>query len=228
MKRVETIDLVSAAGVAAILAAAGAVWRWAPAEGVPLHLGLNGHVDRWGSSAEAAGGLLLLSAVTAGVAGYGAWARRSPRTTALASRPGFLTGRVVGLIAPLVAAALLTAMALGGTGPADDPERLLRIAAIGVSAVLLVAGVALGRVSPNAFVGVRTYWSLTSRRAWDRSNRLAGRLFAGIGLIGVVAALLAPPAAVLTNIMVATLAAAVWSAVESWRVWRLDPDRAPA
>lgn len=70
-----------------------------------------------------------------------------------------------------------------GLGVETAPPSLL------LSVVGLLVGAALGRVPPNALVGVRTPWSLTSRRAWDRSNRLAGRLLAASGLAGLVACL---------------------------------------
>lgn len=91
--------------------------------------------------------------------------------------------------------------------------------------ILAVIGAALGRVPPNALVGVRTPWSLSSRLAWDRSNRLAGRLFLAVGLIGLAAAMVVDLRASMTLITVSVLAAAAASAFESCRVWRTDPER---
>jgi uncharacterized membrane protein len=76
-------------------------------------------------------------------------------------------------------------------------------------------------------VGVRTPWTYKSRLAWDRSNRLAGRLLFLIGLAGLVSAPWAVQPLALIALIVAILVAAVWSVIESWRVWRTDPDRQP-
>ena len=97
----------------------------------------------------------------------------------------------------------------------------------GLSLIFLLTGAFLGRVGPNPVVGVRTPWSYKSRLAWDRSNRLAGRLFFLIGLAGLVTAPWAVQPFALIALIVAVTIAAVWSAVESWRVWRSDPDRQP-
>jgi uncharacterized membrane protein len=91
--------------------------------------------------------------------------------------------------------------------------------------VYVVAGAFVGKTSPGPFAGVRTYWSLRSRLAWDKSNRLAGRLMFWGGLVALAASPFAPqPLGVQALIawILATCAAAVF---ESWRVWRSDPER---
>ena len=97
----------------------------------------------------------------------------------------------------------------------------------GLSALFLVIGSVLGRVGPNPIAGVRTPWSYKSRLAWDRSNRLAGRLLFLIGLAGVAAAPVAPQPLGYQAVIGAVILAAVVSVIESWRVWRADPDRQP-
>lgn len=93
--------------------------------------------------------------------------------------------------------------------------------------ILLVTGAVLGRVSPNPFIGVKTPWAYKSRLAWDRSNRLAGRLMFWLGALGLVASpFIAQPAGMIA-LIVGVLIAAVWSGYESWRVWRTDPERQP-
>jgi uncharacterized membrane protein len=88
-------------------------------------------------------------------------------------------------------------------------------------------GAFLGRVGPNVAVGVRTPWTFKSRLAWEKSNRLAGRLFSLLGLIGIVAAPFAPQPAGMMTLIGGVSVAALWSVLESWRVWRADPDRQP-
>ena len=97
----------------------------------------------------------------------------------------------------------------------------------GLSLIFILTGAFLGRVGPNPVVGVRTPWTYKSRLAWDRSNRLAGRLLFLIGLAGLVSAPWAIQPFALIVLIVAVIVAAVWSVIESWRVWRTDPDRQP-
>jgi uncharacterized membrane protein len=94
-----------------------------------------------------------------------------------------------------------------------------------IALLMLAAGLWLGKAEPNPLVGIRTYWSLRSRLAWDKSNRLFGRIAFWCGLGGLAAAPFAPEPAgaqALGGSLVLAMAASVF---ESWRVWRNDPDR---
>jgi uncharacterized membrane protein len=95
-----------------------------------------------------------------------------------------------------------------------------------ISFALTGIGAYLGKVGPNPLIGVRTPWTFASRLAWDKSNRLMGRLFFWGGLSGIVAAPFAPQPAGLSLLAAVLLASAALAAFESWRVWRTDPDRA--
>ncbi|TPW03019.1 MAG: hypothetical protein FD125_1805 [bacterium] len=128
---------------------------------------------------------------------------------------------VVILTLPLISL-LIASASLSGT---TDIAGALPIALM--SFAILTIGAFLGRVGSNPFIGVRTPWAFKSRLAWERSNRLAGRLFFVIGLAGLLTAPFAPQPLGLYAILAAIAGAAVWSGIESWRVWRTDPDRQP-
>lgn len=191
-----------------------------PTELMPVHWNASGEADGWGTR-EQVGGLLAGMGVLSLALGLGMslFARRAEdpaRARALRSAQ-----LVVVLTMPLIA--LLSASAsLGGL---TDIGGATPVALI--SLVILLIGAFLGRVGPNPFVGVRTPWAYKSRLAWDRSNRLAGRLFFVIGLVGLLTAPFAPRPLNLYALLTAIFVAAVWSVVESWRVWRTDPDRQP-
>ncbi len=116
---------------------------------------------------------------------------------------------------------------MAGLALSADPTQLMsgHIVSIVLFGLFAVVGAVMGKVPPNAFVGVRTAWSLSSRLAWDRSNRLAGRLFLGFGLIGMVASLALPQRLAMPILIGGVLIIAGLSIFESWRVWRSDPDR---
>ncbi len=206
-----------AAVVLAVLEAAATFYvsRHGPPGPVAVHFGWSGRPDHWvgrqALAVGAAGQALLGLAI---VAALGFAARRAEAGEA--RRRGLQVGQ--GLIAGVFA--LIAAFHLSrAAGVGSPPPGVL------LSLVALLVGAGLGRVPPNALVGVRTPWSLASRLAWDRSNRLAGRLFAAVGLIGLFAAALAPAGAGLHIVVVALVASALVAAAESWRVWRTDPDR---
>lgn len=191
-----------------------------PTEIMPIHWNASGEADDWGTR-ELIGSLLLgmgVLTLALGV-GMGMFARRAgDPARARALRYAQL---IVVLTLPLIA--LLGASAsLGGL---TDIGGVAPVALI--SLVILLIGAFLGRVGPNPFVGVRTPWAYKSRLAWDRSNRLAGRLLFIIGLAGLLTAPFAPRPLNLYALLTAILLAALWSVFESWRVWRTDPDRQP-
>ncbi|MBU2396240.1 MAG: SdpI family protein, partial [Alphaproteobacteria bacterium] len=128
---------------------------------------------------------------------------------------------VVVISIPLTSLLIASASLSGAT----DIGGALPVALISVGFLLI--GAFLGRVGPNPFVGVKTPWAYKSRLAWERSNRLAGRLLFIIGLAGLLTAPFAPRPLGLYVLLVAVGVAAVWSVIESWRVWRTDPDRQP-
>lgn len=218
------LDLIALAEGVVGLGLAGWIWRFGPAGPIPMHFDFYGRVDRWGGRTEAAlviGGLTLvlglcylLMAAMAARQGEDSPTRRSMRI-----------GKIILMATGALIAALLAYMTYGGTGQASGGGGPYKLLAPLLSLIFLVVGALLGKTSPNPFVGVRTYWSMKSRLSWDKSNRLAGRLFFWIGLIGLAATPLAPPPVVLAALVGAILLAAVLSIFESWRVWRNDPDR---
>ena len=206
--------------------------------GFALHVGLNGptervlpihwnaafEIDGWASGKEFAvllGGMAVIGLISGG--GMGLYAMRasiageSPRARTLRIGQGVIafTVAILGLT--------ISAQTFGDL----PPEGTARLSMAGLSLILLGTGAFLGRVAPNRLVGVRTPWSYKSRLAWDRSNRLAGRLLFLLGLIGLFTAPWTPqPAGTLSQIAAALVAAAL-STFESWRVWRADPNRRP-
>jgi hypothetical protein len=94
-----------------------------------------------------------------------------------------------------------------------------------VSGLKVLNGAWNGKLGPNPLLGVRTPWTYASRLAWDKSNRLTGRLWFWGGLIGLAATPFAPQPAGLNLVLAAVVASWGAGAFESWWVWRSDPDR---
>ncbi|WP_439476267.1 SdpI family protein [Brevundimonas sp.] len=191
-----------------------------PTELMPVHWNASGQADDWGTR-EAIGGLLVGLALLTLLLG-GGMAFAVDRADDPARRRALRYAQlVVVLTIPLISLLIASASLSGAT----DIDGAVPVAM--TSLVLLIIGAFLGRVGPNPFVGVRTPWAYKSRLAWERSNRLAGRLLFLIGLVGLLTAPFAPPPLGLYALLTAVAVAAVWSVVESWRVWRTDPDRQP-
>jgi uncharacterized membrane protein len=69
------------------------------------------------------------------------------------------------------------------------PVQMERIVPFGVGVLLIVIGNLLPRARPNWFVGIRTPWTLSSDRVWEKTHRLGGRLFVAGGFLIAIAAL---------------------------------------
>jgi hypothetical protein len=92
--------------------------------------------------------------------------------------------------------------------------------------IIALKGAGMGKLKPGSAMGLCVPWTTQSRLAWDRAHRALGRILFWGGLIGLATSLVVAP---LLSIAMwgATVGLAVSAAlVESWRTWRLDPDRA--
>lgn len=222
-RRFTLLDVATVVIATGILALA--IWTLieGPTTPVAMHFRLDGTPDRFGDRTEL--GVLLafmaaMTAITAGMMGWYAGASEEP-----ARRRGLRMGQFISLIAIGGSTAMIAFASLGGAFGAAPPSAGWGFALLGL--ILALVGAGLGRVGPNPLVGVRTPWSYKSRLAWDRSNRLAGRLFFWSGLLLLIGAPIAPQAVTITAIPVLIVVTAGWSIFESWRVWRSDPDRQP-
>lgn len=217
------VPKLAAAGVVALQGAAALYMALAgPTHPIPLHFSASGEVDRWGDRSEAAGFLLLMAAVSLTVAL--ALGPLSRRRGAEANERSLQAGQILALVFTTAVCGLVFVLAYSSL-----PQ--VRGGAFGMgvmSALFFLIGAWLGKVGPNPMVGVRTPWSYASRLAWDKSNRLAGRLFFWGGLAGLLATPFTPEPLGLRAMIAFVILSAIAVVVESWRVWRADPDRAGA
>jgi uncharacterized membrane protein len=201
------------------------IYRFGQTGPIAVHFDFHGHPNGWGDRQGLAIGVAALGAATLMITlmlrlnlftgGLGS----SPRTNAVAR------GLIVAIGAMVTALLASLAFAHG------DSLNQQRLPLIFVWLIFVIIGAFVGKASPNAFVGVRVYWALRSRLAWDKANRLLGRIFFFGGLIGV----LAMPFVDLDHDMVFVMAwllivaggGGVLAIIESWRVWRADPERIP-
>lgn len=209
------VDAVSWILILGQFGLAGAIAWLGPTHPLPMHFGFDGQVNRWGSRTEMAGVVLLLAAISAVAALFG---RRPDEDAHL------LRGRRFSQAAVVWVTSLVALLAAGLTWGWDDQPGP-RLGMLSISAVLAFIGALLGKTSPNALVGVRTPWTFASALAWEKANRLAGRLFFWGGVAGGLAMPFAPQPAGFQAVTLGALAVAAIAVFESWRVWRGDPDR---
>ena len=91
--------------------------------------------------------------------------------------------------------------------------------------IIALKGAAMGKLKPGSAMGLRVPWTRQSRLAWDRAHRVLGRVLFWGGLLGLAISLIVAPLASIA-MWAGTVGLAVTAAlIESWRAWRLDPER---
>ena len=83
----------------------------------------------------------------------------------------------------------------------------------------------MGKFKRNFLIGIRTPWTLSSDLAWDKTHRLVGRMFVGMGLLSLVSTFLMKPETALYILVGLSLAITAFALVYSYIVWNNDPDK---
>ncbi len=199
-----------------MLSVAAALWPIAP-DRIPVHWNVAGDVDRYGGKVE---GLLLLPLIAAalyplmlllpridpGRANYATFAKVYT----------LIRLSIIAVLAVVYAGILLVAF-----GYNVDMGLLVSLA---VGLLFCVLGNVMGKIRPNWFAGVRTPWTLSSRDSWNKTHRLAGRLFVVIGC-SVIAYGFFQNGWMLAVVLGMSAAMLLWVVIYSYVIWRNDPDR---
>ena len=192
-----------------------------PGAQVPVHFNLSGEADRYGSRAEA---FLFLPALLLGVTFLlGIAPEIDPRGKNLRrSRPMYIVGWIIGVVALAGGQGLITWTALGG---GVEGEVMARGVGLFIAAIMLLLGLVIAKARPNFFAGIRTPWTLSSDLSWDKTHRWASRVFTPLGVAGLAAALLLPPEPVTIGLIATLLASTLGLVIYSFLVWKSDPAR---
>lgn len=204
--------------LAGMFLAAVISWPSAP-DRIPVHWGVNFQPDRYGGKFE---GLLAIPLL-----GLGLYAlllflpRIDPGRANYPRFAGAYAAIRIALTAFLAGVYGLIHLWIRGV------EWSLRtIMPLLLGALFVVVGNFMGKIRPNWFVGIRTPWTLSSKRAWARTHRLGGWVFVLYGLLWMASALVRRYWSMLVP-MVVLAAGVVLLVVYSYFAWRSDPDKAP-
>ena len=102
-----------------------------------------------------------------------------------------------------------------------QPVSVDRLAPIGIGLLLMGVGNLLPRAKPNWFVGIRTPWTLSSDRVWERTHRVGGYFLVAGGALIVIAGIAVPTLAFGTMITVCA-ASAIFLLIYSYIAWRQE------
>jgi uncharacterized membrane protein len=202
--------------IAGMFVASAIVWRTSPDQ-IPVHWNAAGEVDRYGGKAE---GLLMLPLITIGLYLLLLFL---PRIDPRKANYALFTGSYAVIRISLVV--LMTAIhALVILWIEDIKINAAVVVLGGVGLLFIVLGLVMGKVQPNWFVGIRTPWTLASRRSWVKTHRLGGWMFIGMGLVTMLSAAM-PGAWGMAIMMTVIFGSVAILVVYSYIEWRNDPDR---
>jgi len=90
------------------------------------------------------------------------------------------------------------------------------VLSVGMAALFFYAGVLFESAKRNWFVGIRTPWTMSSDRVWDRTHKLAAKMFKAAGIVALAGALLPEYAVllVLAPVMIVAIYSVAYSYVE--------------
>jgi uncharacterized membrane protein len=211
--RIEWLSLVLIAGM---FIAAVIVWPNAP-DSIPVHWGISGEVDRYGGKFE---GLLLTPLMAAGIYLMLLFLPRiDPKRANYERFAGIY--RLIRIIMVVFMAGLHGAIIASVFGSGIDIGMTVMIM---VGLLLAVLGNYFGKLKPTWFVGIRTPWTLTSDRSWEKTHRLGGKLFVILGLLLAVSGIIGQDWAfyAVFDLLFIML---IFLVVYSYMIWKADPDR---
>lgn len=154
-------------------------------ERIPTHWNIQGEVDKWSSRLWGAWLIPLIMPVLWGI--FRALPHIDPRKenyVKFASTYEWIVALAMGFML------LLQGVVLRAATGHDVPME--RVMPFGVGVMFVIIGNLLPRARSNWFVGIRTPWTLSSERSWERTHRLGGYVLVFTGVALVVSAFVAP------------------------------------
>lgn len=198
-----------------------------PAENIPVHWNSEGIADRFADRAEAVM-LLWIMPATALVltALFAALPQLDPlRENLYKSRKAYNAVWIVNMLLFLGIHGGICYMTVQANAPETTPNEFVRFVIAGSGVLFVVLGNYLPKTRQNWFLGIRTPWTLSSEYTWEKTHRLAGRLFFAAGLFIILSAFILNGVNLIISICVASGCAALVSAAYSLLVYQKAPDK---
>lgn len=199
--------------VAAMLAVGGLAWSGLPAR-VPIHWGIDGQPNGWGSALTSilvlpllAVGLWVIMLIVPAVDPY--------RENILSSRVAY--GRLRLALAAFFGV-LQAAILAAGSGYAVPVAKVTMAA---MAALFAVIAETLPHLKRNFTVGLRLPWTIVSEEVWNATHRHAKTTFLVAALLIAAGTLFAPPLGFLVLLVVLLFAIGE----TSYFAWRLERRR---
>ena len=191
------------------------VWLLPAGTELPIHWNAQGQPDNWASALEALMLPPLIMLFTIGIRFVLKFIE--PRQTHLQQSQAAINAIILSIVSiffVLEVGFLLLAFEF------DISITQLLIFAISLSFVLM--GNFFGKIRSNFFVGIRTAWTLSSDRVWQKTHRLAGRLCVIAGLICSVVIWFVEPRQSTYLVLFILVPSLLLPALYSWWYWKQE------
>ena len=168
---------------------AGLFFSMAPDQ-IPVHYGIQGQVDRWGSKYE----FILLPTINLLFGGFMAWLARREHKQGREMNEQVVTGMTVCVMV------LFNLLWLFFMWKAIDAENYnsglgepsAKVILILISASFVLLGNSMPKAQRNSLYGLRTKWSMANDRCWQKSQRFGGYVMVISGIVSVLLCALLP------------------------------------
>jgi uncharacterized membrane protein len=197
------------------------LWTWIaiPQQPIPVHFGIDGQPDAYGSKFE---GLMVLPLVTSAANLLFIFLPRiEPRAENLLRSSKAYSSiwlSTIAFLAVIHGGAIAVVLGQATRLPTTVVE-------ISVSLLLMVMGNYMAKIRSNFFFGIRTPWTLSSEKSWYKSHRLGGWLLFGLGL-GCITVAIAGSSALFLWLLLGGLGSITLTLmVYSYLIWKDDPDK---
>ncbi len=152
---------------------------------VPTHWNVNGEVDDWSSRLWGAWTIPLVMAAM--LLAFRAFPLIDPRRENYPKFAGAYEGiLIIVLLFMLALHVSLLATMLG------RPVAVMRLLPVGIGLLLIGIGALLPKARSNWFLGIRTPWTLSNDRVWERTHKFGGAVMMATGVLIAASALLVP------------------------------------
>lgn len=102
----------------------------------------------------------------------------------------------------------------------DNPQVLIRVLLFAVALLIAIIGNEMTRFRQTWFVGIRTPWTLSDERVWNRTHRDGARYFFLAGAINMVLVLLLPIPVAGPILVISVIGVSIGIMIYSYRVYR--------
>lgn len=196
--------------VVALMFAAGAfAYPYLPAR-IPTHWNVSGEIDNWATTNPVS--VFLIPVIALGLVGLAVFLPNidplKRNYEKFMSTYYYVIDLIIAFFAFLYGLTLYAAF--------DNAVSIGTAVPLGIGLMLAALGNRLGKVKKNFFLGIKTPWTLASETVWNRTHRIAAKLFFVGGIVAALTAFLPAPynfAAFITVVIGISVAATLVSYV---------------